>query len=143
MTVNKRQSFSAALVLMANSSIYFLQVAVEMKAILFMILFTDSPNVSTTIVQNCAIYFSIGGSVSLMIKEQYACYCCVGFRKSKLTRKLGEGYIFDILLLALHKIRVCLDLAPAAFGPKLSLEKSGRDGRGEKLLALSIEKPPG
>ncbi|KAF4799727.1 hypothetical protein TURU_052024 [Turdus rufiventris] len=42
-----------------------------------------------------------------------------------------------------NKIRVHLDLDPAAFGPKLSLEESGRDRRGEKLLALSIEKPPG
>lgn len=36
-----------------------------------------------------------------------------------------------------------MDLDPAAFGAKLSLEKSGRDRRGEKLLALSVENPPG
>lgn len=67
----------------------------------------------------------------------------MGFKKIKQTRRLGESYIFDVLLLALHKIRVHLDLDLAVFGPKLSLEKSGRDRRGEKLLALSIEKPPG
>lgn len=52
-------------------------------------------------------------------------------------------YLFDIFLLAVHKLGVHLDLDPAAFGPKLSLEKSGRDRRGEKLLALPMEKPPG
>lgn len=64
-------------------------------------------------------------------------------KESKQTRRSGELYLFDIFLLALQKLRVHLDLHPAAFGPKLSLEKSGRDRRGEKLLALSVEKPPG
>lgn len=51
--------------------------------------------------------------------------------------------MFNTFLLALHNIRVHLDLDPAALGPKLSLEKCGRDRRGEKLLALSIENPLG
>lgn len=43
----------------------FLQVAMEMKAILFPTLLTGSTSVSTN-----TVYFAIGGSVSLMIKAQ-------------------------------------------------------------------------
>lgn len=46
----------------------FLQVAMEMKAILFPTLLTGSTSVSTN-----TVYFAIGGSVSLMIKAQDTC----------------------------------------------------------------------
>lgn len=105
---------------------------------------TGSTNVSTNRISFAP---SFGGSVS-PTRDQSTRHVLVlcgvfFFTKSKQTRRSGESYLFDVFLLALQKIRVHLDLDPAAFGAKLSLEKSGRDRREEKLLALSVENPPG
>lgn len=44
-------------------------------------------------------------------------------------------YLFDIFLLPLQKLRAHLDLDPAAFGPKLSLEKPGRGQERRKAFS--------